>query len=81
MLEKEGAMNIPSSQRMERQKTIEREHTEEYEAAIRRAIRLHIPSVYSSTHYGTFQDTREEHSPSEEQVPFLGSQENDRKSG
>ncbi|PKI45439.1 hypothetical protein CRG98_034244 [Punica granatum] len=61
MLEREKAMDIPASQRMERQKSIAREHTEEYKAALQKAVDLHIPSVYppSSSQYGTFQETEE----------------------
>lgn len=62
MLEKEKAMDIPISQRMERQESIAWEHTKEYEAALRKAVDFEVPSVYSypSYQYGTFQEAEEE---------------------
>lgn len=54
MLEKDQAMKIPPHQRMERQESIVREHSEEYRAALQRAVALDIPHAYSSSPYGTF---------------------------
>ena len=47
-------MEIPAQQRMQRQESIAREHSEEYEAALRRAVALKIPRAASSPSYGTF---------------------------
>lgn len=47
-------MEIPPKQRMEKQQTLEREHSEEYRAALRRAVTLAIPHAYSPSQYGTF---------------------------
>ncbi|KAK1290102.1 hypothetical protein QJS10_CPB18g01581 [Acorus calamus] len=54
MLEKDGIMEIPAKQKMERQETIAREHKEEYRAALRRAVSLAVPHAYSPSPYGTF---------------------------
>ncbi|KAJ9171373.1 hypothetical protein P3X46_014756 [Hevea brasiliensis] len=54
MLEKDQIMRIPAQQQMERQEFIAREHSEEYEAALQRAVALDIPQAYSSSPYGTF---------------------------
>ncbi|XP_048334061.1 uncharacterized protein LOC107408739 [Ziziphus jujuba] len=56
MLEKDRAMEIPAHQRMERQESIVREHSEEYRAALQRAVALDIPHAYSSSPYGTFHE-------------------------
>ncbi|KAL5572841.1 hypothetical protein UlMin_022438 [Ulmus minor] len=54
MLEKEHIMEIPAKQRMERQVSLVRDHSEEYRAALQRAIALDIPHAHSSSPYGTF---------------------------
>ncbi|KDP28632.1 hypothetical protein JCGZ_14403 [Jatropha curcas] len=56
MLEKDQIMGIPKKQRMEREEFIAREHSEEYKAALQRAVALDIPHAYSSSSYGTFQE-------------------------
>ncbi|CAL9108668.1 unnamed protein product [Musa textilis] len=56
MLEKERLMVIPPMPRMERQKTIDREHSEEHEAALRRAVIMAVPDAYLPSTYGTFND-------------------------
>ncbi|WOL10111.1 hypothetical protein Cni_G18865 [Canna indica] len=56
MLEKERLMEIPPKPRMEREKTIEKEHSEEHKAALRRAIIMAVPDAYSPSAYGTFDD-------------------------
>ncbi|XP_051138375.1 uncharacterized protein LOC127256413 [Andrographis paniculata] len=56
MREKDDAMAIPPKQKMERQKTLEKEHGEEYRAALRRAVTLAVPHAVSPSHYGTFDD-------------------------
>lgn len=56
MMEKEKIMEIPAKQRMERQETLLREHSEEHKAALRRAITLAVPHAYSPSRYGTFED-------------------------
>ncbi|KAJ6400564.1 hypothetical protein OIU84_016086 [Salix udensis] len=54
MLEKDRILEIPAQQRMQRQESIAREHSEEYEAALRRAVALQIPRAAPSPSYGTF---------------------------
>lgn len=61
MLEKDHIMEIPVKQRMERQETIVREHSEEYKAALKRAVTLAVPHAYSPSQYGTFDDPEEGH--------------------
>lgn len=55
LLESEQAMDIPVAQRMERQKSLAKEHKEEHRAAIERAIALDVPLAYPPS-YGTFQE-------------------------
>ncbi|CAN0902791.1 hypothetical protein LINGRAHAP2_LOCUS22194 [Linum grandiflorum] len=54
MLEKDGATEIPTKQRMERQETVAREHREEYKAALQRAVTLEVPHSQFPSQYGTF---------------------------
>lgn len=54
MLEKDKITEIPVKQRMERQQTLERGHSEEYRAALMRAVKLSVPDAYSPSPYGTF---------------------------
>ncbi|XP_022724391.1 uncharacterized protein LOC111281068 [Durio zibethinus] len=54
MLEKDRIMESPAKQRMERQETLAREHSEEYKAAFQRAATLSVPRAYSPSSYGTF---------------------------
>lgn len=49
-------MGIPAEQKMERQQYLAREHSEEYRAALQRAVTLDIPQAYSPSSYGTFHD-------------------------
>lgn len=49
-------MEIPAKQRMERQETIAREHSQEYKAALQRAVTLDVPHAYSPSTYGTFDE-------------------------
>lgn len=63
MLEKYQTMEIPAKQRMERQETLAREHSEEYKAALQRAVTLSVPHAYNPSQYGTFDALEEgEHS-------------------
>ena len=62
MLEKAESMEIPPKQRMERKETLAKEHTEEYKAALQRAVTLAVPHAYSPSPYGTFDEQEEEHS-------------------
>ncbi|XP_022865789.1 uncharacterized protein LOC111385613 isoform X3 [Olea europaea var. sylvestris] len=55
LLESEQVMDIPVAQRMERQKSLAKEHKEEHRAAIERAIALDVPLAYPPS-YGTFQE-------------------------
>ncbi|KAJ8900497.1 hypothetical protein K2173_025274 [Erythroxylum novogranatense] len=59
MLKKDQIVGIPITQRMERQESLAREQTNEYEAALQRAIALDIPQGYSSSPYGTFLDAQD----------------------
>ncbi|KAK9292097.1 hypothetical protein L1049_020053 [Liquidambar formosana] len=59
MLEKDQIMEIPVKQRMERQETLAREHSEEYKAALQRAVTLAVPHAYSPSQYGTFDEQEE----------------------
>lgn len=56
MLEKDQIMEIPTSQRMERQQTLAKEHSEEYRAALQRAVTLSVPHAYTPFQYGTFDE-------------------------
>lgn len=60
MLEEDRTMEVPAKQRMERRKSLVREHSLEYEAALRRAIALDIHHAYSDSPYGTFTFTETE---------------------
>ncbi|KAK6260691.1 Fungal lipase-like domain - like 10 [Theobroma cacao] len=59
MLEKDGMMQIPAKQKMERQESLAREHSEEHKAAMRRAVALDIPQAYTPLSYGTFHEMEE----------------------
>uniref|UniRef100_A0A1D1ZG15 Sn1-specific diacylglycerol lipase alpha n=1 Tax=Anthurium amnicola TaxID=1678845 RepID=A0A1D1ZG15_9ARAE len=56
MLEKERSMDIPANQRMERQETLAREHSEQHKAALHRAVILAIPHAFCPSTYGTFDE-------------------------
>lgn len=56
MLEQDPIMEIPAKQKMERQKTLDREHSKEYKAALRRAVTLAIPHAFLPSRYGTFEE-------------------------
>ena len=56
MLEKDQIMEIPAKQRMERQETLAKEKSEEYKAALQRAVTLDVPHAISPSRYGTFDD-------------------------
>lgn len=61
MLEKDHTIEVPPQQKMERHETLAKEHSEEYQAALRRAVTLAVPHAYSPSEYGTF-DEQEENS-------------------
>lgn len=74
MMEEDRVMDIPVKQRMERQESVVREHNEEYQAALKRAVDLDIPLAYSPPTYGTFDDTEGENSgKSTEECPSFSS--------
>lgn len=52
-------MKAPVKQKMERQESIVKEHTEEYKAALQRAVTLSVPHAYSPSPYGTFDEHEE----------------------
>ncbi|MED6169382.1 hypothetical protein PIB30_020858 [Stylosanthes scabra] len=56
MLEKDQQMEIPPEQKMVRQESLAREHSQEYRAALQRAVALDIPQAYSPSSYGTFHE-------------------------
>ncbi|KAI3905244.1 hypothetical protein MKX01_017490, partial [Papaver californicum] len=56
MSEKDKFMEIPVKQKMERQQTLAREHTQEHKAALQRAISLAVPHAFAPSPYGTFDD-------------------------
>ncbi|XP_038999545.1 uncharacterized protein LOC120125122 [Hibiscus syriacus] len=56
MLEEDRIMEIPAKQRMERQETLAREHSEEHKAALQRAVTLSVPYAFSPSQYGTFDE-------------------------
>ncbi|KAF6175120.1 hypothetical protein GIB67_022801 [Kingdonia uniflora] len=60
MLEKDHIMEIPVKQRMERQETLKREHSQEYKAALQRAVTLSVPHAFSPSPYGTFDDKEDD---------------------
>ncbi|KAK3011266.1 hypothetical protein RJ639_010617 [Escallonia herrerae] len=57
MLEKEKIMDIPPTQRMERQTSLAKEHSEEHRAALQRAVALDVPDACWPSAYGTFDET------------------------
>ncbi|RZC69194.1 hypothetical protein C5167_032290 [Papaver somniferum] len=56
MSEKDKFMEIPAKQKMERQETLAREHTQEHKAALQRAITLAVSHAFAPSPYGTFDD-------------------------
>ncbi|KAF7138907.1 hypothetical protein RHSIM_Rhsim07G0015800 [Rhododendron simsii] len=76
MMETERIMEIPVQQRMERQVSLAREHSEEYKAALQRAVALDVQEAYSPSSYGTFDEINEEGdncSSSKTELPFVSS--------
>ncbi|KAL7229779.1 hypothetical protein ACSBR2_008354 [Camellia fascicularis] len=65
MLEKDRSMEIPAKQKMQRQETLAREHSEEHKAALQRAVTLAVPDAYSPSPYGTFNDNNNEEEAAE----------------
>ncbi|XP_057495729.1 uncharacterized protein LOC130780735 isoform X2 [Actinidia eriantha] len=59
MMDKERIMVIPPHQRMERQASLAREHSEEYKPALQRTVALDVPQAYSPSSYGTFHEIEE----------------------
>ncbi|CAM8945287.1 unnamed protein product [Rhodiola kirilowii] len=58
-------MEIRATQRMERQKSVIKEHVEEYRVALQRAVALDVPQAST---YGTFQEIEEENSSRSESL-------------
>lgn len=75
MQEKDDAMEIPVKQKMERQKTLEREHSEEHKAALQRAVTLSVPHAFAPSQYGTFEDFDDESEHSERSFQGTSSRE------
>ncbi|KAK9021827.1 hypothetical protein V6N11_011795 [Hibiscus sabdariffa] len=78
MLEKDRIMEIPAEQRMERQETLAKEQSQEYKAALQRAVSLSVPHAYSPSKYGTFDESEdgEKNSPSSSEWSVGSSGEN-----
>lgn len=72
-------MEIPPKQRMEKQQILEREHSDEYRAALRRAVTLAIPHAYSPSQYGTFDASDSENSGRHGETLLTGSSRKNRK--
>ncbi|KAG8390326.1 hypothetical protein BUALT_Bualt01G0072000 [Buddleja alternifolia] len=60
MREKDHTLEIPPKQKMERQKTLVKEHKEEHKAALRRAVSLAVPHAFAPNQYGTFDEKDDE---------------------
>ena len=56
MLENERTMKAPENQRMDAETTSTRDHDEEHQAALRRAVALGIADVNLPSTYGTFSE-------------------------
>lgn len=56
MREKDHTLEIPPKQRMERQDSLAKEHSQEYKAALRRAVTLDVPHAFLPSQYGTFDE-------------------------
>ncbi|CAI9775027.1 unnamed protein product [Fraxinus pennsylvanica] len=59
MREKDDSLQVPPEQRMERLESLARDHGEQHNAALRRAVSLAIPHAFSPTQYGTFDQDAE----------------------
>lgn len=74
MLEKDHIMEIPAKQRMERQETLAKEKSEEYRAALQRAVKLSVPHAYAPpSQYGTFAEEPWDNSPESSGESSFGS--------
>lgn len=62
MQEKDQALGIPTTQKMERQESLARGHSEEYKAALQRAVTLSVPHARMPSEYGTFDEQEEDNS-------------------
>lgn len=56
MLERDQSMDIPAQQRMVRKASLAKEHMQEHQAALQRAVALDVPRAYSPSSYGTFRE-------------------------
>ncbi|KAK6117622.1 hypothetical protein DH2020_048637 [Rehmannia glutinosa] len=56
MRDKDHMLEIPAKQKMERQKTIAKEHRDEHKAALHKAVTLAVPHAFSPFEYGTFDE-------------------------
>ncbi|XP_057952866.1 uncharacterized protein LOC131146974 [Malania oleifera] len=79
MLEKDKITEIPPKQRMERQETLAREHSEEYKAALQRAVTLAVLHAYSPSLYGTFYQQEGEISSRSSGESSIGSSKKNKK--
>ncbi|KAI9161804.1 hypothetical protein LWI28_020812 [Acer negundo] len=79
MHDKDHDMEIPEKQRMERQETLQREHTEEYKAALQRAVTLSVPHAFTPSQYGTFDEEEGNSSQGSSKESSVLSSKNDKK--
>ncbi|KAK0596139.1 hypothetical protein LWI29_013158 [Acer saccharum] len=79
MHEKDHDMQIPEKQRMERQETLQREHTQEYKAALQRAVTLSVPHAFTPSQYGTFDEEEGDSSQGSSKESSVLSSKNDKK--
>ncbi|XP_031111139.1 uncharacterized protein LOC116015248 [Ipomoea triloba] len=56
MLERDQSTDIPTQQRMVRKASLAKEHMQEHQAALQRAVALDVPRAYSPSSYGTFRE-------------------------
>lgn len=73
MQEKDHTLEIPAQQRMERQESLTKDHSNEYQAALRRAVSLSVPHAFSPSQYGTFDERDDADSQHSTGDPSTGS--------
>ncbi|KAF9668378.1 hypothetical protein SADUNF_Sadunf15G0122400 [Salix dunnii] len=61
IVKKDDIMEISAKQRIERQKTLAREHNKEYRVELQRVVTLPVPHAFSPSKYGTFNEVEDSH--------------------
>ncbi|KAK2653894.1 hypothetical protein Ddye_013750 [Dipteronia dyeriana] len=79
MHDKDHDMEIPEKQRMERQETLQREHSQEYKAALQRAVTLSVPHAVAPSQYGTFDEEEGNSSQGSSRESSVLSSKNDKR--